>query len=71
MSSSIPSWVSEAVAEFGSACKGKLAGPGDREAAIRSPLEDLLERFGHQLHLKAVFHDEVRDPSGGSAPTME
>jgi len=55
-------WVSEAVAEFGSACKGKLAGPGDREAAIRTPLEELLTRFGERLHVKAVFHDEVRDP---------
>ena len=62
MSPSLPTWVSEAVAEFGSACKEKLAGPGDREAAIRTPLEGLLERFGDHLHLKAVFHDEVRDP---------
>jgi hypothetical protein len=62
MSSSIPTWVAEAVANFGSACKEKLAGPGDREAAIRSPLEELLSRFGEHLHVKAVFHDEVRDP---------
>lgn len=62
MSPSPPTWVSEAVAEFGSACKKKLAGPGDREAAIRTPLEGLLERFGEHLHVKAVFHDEVRDP---------
>jgi hypothetical protein len=62
MSASIPTWVSEAVSEFGTACKSKLAGPGDREAAIRSPLEDLLEAFGDRLHVKAVFHDEVRDP---------
>lgn len=62
MSSSIPSWVSEAASDFGTACKSKLAGPGDREAAIRTPLEGLLERFGEQLHVEAVFHDEVRDP---------
>jgi Type ISP C-terminal specificity domain/N-6 DNA Methylase len=62
MSPSIPAWVSEAVAEFGSACKAKLSGPGDREAAIRTPLEELLAHFGEQLHVKAVFHDEVRDP---------
>jgi Type ISP C-terminal specificity domain/N-6 DNA Methylase len=61
MSSSIPTWVAKAVADFGSACKEKLAGPGDREAAIRSPLEELLSRFGEHLHVKAVFHDEVRD----------
>lgn len=62
MSVSIPTWVAEAVAKFGAACKSKLAGPGDREAAIRSPLEELLKSFGDQLHVKAVFHDEVRDP---------
>lgn len=62
MSPSTPAWVSEAVAEFGSACKSKLAGPGDKEAAIRTPLEDLLACFGEHLRVKAVFHDEVRDP---------
>jgi hypothetical protein len=62
MSASIPTWISEVVAQFGAACKSKLAGPGDREAAIRAPLEELLKRFGEQLHVKAVFHDEVRDP---------
>jgi Type ISP C-terminal specificity domain/N-6 DNA Methylase len=62
MPSSVPSWLAEAVSEFGAACKSKLAGPGDREAAIRSPLEGLLKAVGKELHLKAVFHDEVRDP---------
>lgn len=61
MSSAPPAWLSEAVAEFGVACREKLAGPGDREAAIRSPLETLLGRAGDELGLKAVFHDEVRD----------
>ena len=59
--SSTPKWLVEAVSAFGVACKEKLAGPGDREAAIRSPLEELLGRFGVKLGLKAVFHDEVRD----------
>ncbi|HCT80685.1 MAG TPA: hypothetical protein DGG94_05180 [Micromonosporaceae bacterium] len=39
----------------------KLAGPGDREAAIRAPLEGLLGAAGEHLGVKAVFHDEVRD----------
>jgi Type ISP C-terminal specificity domain/N-6 DNA Methylase len=60
-SSSIPSWVTEAVAEFGSACKAKLAGPGEREAAVRTPLEELFGHFGDHLRVKAVFHDEVPD----------
>jgi hypothetical protein len=41
--------------------KQKLAGPGDREAAIRTPIEKLLDAVGAQLRLVAVFHDEVRD----------
>ncbi|MEE6294721.1 type ISP restriction/modification enzyme [Georgenia wangjunii] len=54
-------WVDDAVAAFGAACQAKLAGPGDREAAIRSPLEGLLGAAGEHLGVKAVFHDEVRD----------
>lgn len=54
-------WLSEAVSAFGAACRAKLAGPGDREAAIRSPLEALLGAVGAQLGVQAVFHDEVRD----------
>ncbi len=37
-------WIDDAVSDFGAACKVKLAGPGDREAATRSPLEALLSR---------------------------
>ncbi|ONM49578.1 type ISP restriction/modification enzyme [Nocardia donostiensis] len=61
MTSAAPGWLSDAVAEFGSACRNKLAGPGDREAAIRSPLEGLLGAVGSHLEIPAVFHDEVRD----------
>lgn len=43
------------------ACASKLAGPGEREAAIRSPVEMLLGAAGKQLGVMAVFHDEVRD----------
>lgn len=50
-----------AVAEFGAASKEKLAGPGDREAAIRGPLENLLRAVGNVFGTEAVFHDEVRD----------
>lgn len=59
--SSIEALTSAAVSAFGAACKSKLAGPGDREAAIRSPLEALLGAYGDALGLKTVFHDEVRD----------
>jgi hypothetical protein len=54
-------WLSEAVSAFGVTCAEKLAGPGDKEAAIRAPLEALLGAAGAALKVKAVFHDEVRD----------
>ncbi|WP_230977343.1 type ISP restriction/modification enzyme [Georgenia yuyongxinii] len=53
--------MADAVSAFGDACRAKLAGPGDREAAIRSPLEGLLGAAGEHLGVQAVFHDEVRD----------
>ncbi|MDQ2873387.1 MAG: N-6 DNA methylase [Actinomycetota bacterium] len=61
MGAEAPAWLREAVSVFGEECKLKLAGPGDREAAIRSPLETLLRTVGTQIGLPAVFHDEVRD----------
>ncbi|MFM9634487.1 MULTISPECIES: type ISP restriction/modification enzyme [Streptomyces] len=54
-------WISNVVASFGAACKAKLSGPGDREAAIRSPIEQLISRTAEELGLTAVPHDEVRD----------
>lgn len=57
-----PGWLSDAVAAFGVACAERLAGPGDKEAAIRTPLSNLLGAAGAALNVKAVFHDEVRDP---------
>lgn len=57
----VPDWLAQAVADFGGQCARKLAGPGDREAAIRSPLEKLLHTSGEQMGVRAVFHDEVRD----------
>ncbi len=61
MGATAPSWLSDAVAAFGKASLDKLAGTGDREAAIRTPLEQLLTAVGAELKLRAVFHDEVRD----------
>jgi len=56
-----PAWLRKAVSVFGEDCKLKLAGPGDREAAIRAPLEALLRTVGAGIGRPAVFHDEVRD----------
>ncbi|MGC4854621.1 type ISP restriction/modification enzyme [Micromonospora sp. DT4] len=57
----IAGWLDIAVREFGAACAAKLSGPGEREAAIRGPIETLLGAAGRQLGVTAVFHDEVRD----------
>jgi hypothetical protein len=59
--SGTPAWLAEAVGEFGTACRAKLTGPGDREAAIRAPLEGLLGVVGQRVTVPAVFHDEIRD----------
>lgn len=68
-SKEIPSaWLSAAVSAFGQACKLKLAGPGDREAAIRAPIETLPAECGAQLGLQVVPHDEVCDADRGVRP---
>lgn len=56
-----PEWLRNAVSAFGEECRRKLAGPGDREAAIRAPLEGLLRTAGKRIGVSAEFHDEVRD----------
>ena len=61
MEGDVPDWFRDAVSKFGEECKAKLAGPGDREAAIRAPLESLLSTAGEHIGSPAVFHDEVRD----------
>jgi hypothetical protein len=49
----VPAWLREAVSVFGEECRLKLAGPGDREAAIRAPLESLLRTVGQRIGLPA------------------
>jgi hypothetical protein len=50
-----------AVSAFGAASAEKLAGPGDREAAIRTPFANLVSQLGLLCKRPAVLHDEVRD----------
>jgi hypothetical protein len=45
-----------------------LSGPGDREAAIRTPLEHLLERVGRELDMVVTPFSEVQDPTRGVRP---
>lgn len=58
----------EIVSTFGAATKAKLAGPGDREAAIRSPIERLVTDVAAELGLTAVPYDEVRDTARAVRP---
>lgn len=58
----------EIVSAFGAAAKAKLAGPGDREAAIRSPIERLVTDVAAELGLTAVPYDEVRDTDRAVRP---
>lgn len=46
------SWLHGAVRAFGEVCRVKLASPGDREAAIRAPLEPLLRTVGNACACK-------------------
>ncbi|MGN7157910.1 type ISP restriction/modification enzyme [Dietzia cercidiphylli] len=62
------SWLDSAVSEFGGRCKAKLSGPGEAEAAIRAPIEQLLAATGLRLGLAVVPHDEVRDDDRGVRP---
>lgn len=61
-------WLIDATATLGANCKAKLAGPGEPEAAIRAPIEELLNAAGQQLSLAVVPHDEVHDNDRGVRP---
>ncbi|MEU9778365.1 type ISP restriction/modification enzyme [Streptomyces sp. NPDC047968] len=69
MADLLSDWLVKAVSGFGAACKEKLAGPGDSEAAIRRPIEDLLQAAGKQYDLKNVlWHDETQLKDMGVRP---
>ena len=44
-------WLRQAVSVFGEECRRKLAGPGDREAAIRVAARILLRKVGDRIGL--------------------
>lgn len=58
---SSPSIWDDAVSAFGATAAAKLAGTGQREAAIRAPLDVLITTIGKALDRPAVLHDEVSD----------
>lgn len=53
-----PEWLAQAVSEFGKACKERLDGPGEPEAAIRPAIEALIRTAGTALSLHVVEHGE-------------
>src|SRR5699024_2317084 len=57
------------VAQFGQAAKDSLNGPGEPEAALANPVENLLKEYGENvLSRKVVLHAEVREDSGNVRP---
>ncbi|WP_217364452.1 type ISP restriction/modification enzyme [Streptomyces spongiicola] len=62
-------WLQEAVSVFGAECKRNLTGPGDREAAIRSPLEQLFRTIAaHHARHDVSWYPETRIPHLGVRP---
>ncbi|MGC5036317.1 type ISP restriction/modification enzyme [Streptomyces sp. DT190] len=62
-------WLQEAVSAFGAECKRNLTGPGDREAAIRGPLEQLFRTIAeHHAMAEVSWHPETRIPHLGVRP---
>jgi hypothetical protein len=61
-------WLEDAVSSYGEQCRQRLAGPGDREEAIRAPTEMLISAVAEGLGLRAIPHAEVRDPERAVRP---
>ncbi|MET8696138.1 type ISP restriction/modification enzyme [Streptomyces bauhiniae] len=62
-------WLQEAVSVFGAECKQNLSGPGDREAAIRSPLEQLFRTIAARHARPEIgWYPETRIPHLGVRP---
>ncbi|MFI6227599.1 type ISP restriction/modification enzyme [Micromonospora echinospora] len=59
MADGVSGWLSTAVSVFGKECKEALAGPGEREAAIRPPIERLLHTVCDSLRLSMTFYPET------------
>ncbi|MEJ7634722.1 N-6 DNA methylase [Aeromicrobium sp.] len=61
MPDTAPQWLSDLVSEFGARAKTLLAGPGEREATIRPPLDHMVTKIGEHFGLTVVMHSEVPD----------
>src|SRR5699024_1602779 len=57
------------VAQFGAAAKDSLNGPGEPEAALATPVDNLLREHGEKIpSRKVVLHAEVREDAGTVRP---
>lgn len=69
MADLLSEWMLEAVSDFGAACQQALSGPGQPEAAIRSPLEHLLRTACDSFEIgSAAWHSETPLPDFGVRP---
>lgn len=59
-------WIHDALATFHTACDGRLAGPGAPEAALATPIEQLLTTAADKYKIPGVvWHPETRRPDLG------
>lgn len=58
----------EAVKLFGQDASAKLKGPGQREALIRTPVDNFIRQCGDVLGLTVQPHDEVSEDGGAVRP---
>jgi len=61
-------WIQQIVSQFGVDCRNQLGGVGEREAAIRRPVEDLLRAVSRRLGQDLVLHPEVHRSDLGVRP---
>ncbi|MGS2613629.1 type ISP restriction/modification enzyme [Micromonospora sp. LZ34] len=55
----VSEWLRSAVSVFGQECKTALAGPGEPEAAIRPPIERLLQAVCNNLGVTMAYYPET------------
>src|SRR5699024_7568068 len=58
MADDVPGWLVDAEREFGRSCKQRLDGLGEPGAAIRPPLEELLQTDSDVVGVRMVPHGE-------------
>lgn len=58
----------QVVAEYGREAQQRLAGPGEREALLVTPVTHLIEGAGRLIHRTVVLHNEVAELEGSVRP---